>query len=407
MIITKSLKLLTKNWLLFLILILAAVIRLWSLSTIPPHLTPDEASLGYNAYSILATGKDEYGKTLPLIFKSFGDYKPGLYVYLSVPFVALFGLSEFAVRLPGAISGIIAVWMIYLISRELFKDERKFSIFNFQFSIGEIAAFLLAISPWHIHFSRGAWEASVSLTLTLAGTYFFLKSLKNSKFLIYASIFFSLTFLTYQGAKLATTLVIIALVVTFWKEVKQWFTSARPGLAGSICLGLLISLPIILSLFQGRAGRLEVFSIFSYERPQEYLQTILDQGEETFGSISYNLFHSEGANFARGILGRWFNHFSGRFLFFSGDWQNPRHSAPNHGMLLLTDLVFLLAGVVGLLRGKGRGPKFILLWLILAPLPAALSRDQVHAVRALNMVIPLTVISAIGLTGILRWINRI
>jgi hypothetical protein len=225
--------------------------------------------------------------------------------------------------------------------------------------------------------------------------------------LIYASIFFSLTFLTYQGAKLATTLVIIALVVTFWKEVKQWFTSARPGLAGSICLGLLISLPIILSLFQGRAGRLEVFSIFSYERPQEYLQTILDQGEETFGSISYNLFHSEGANFARGILGRWFNHFSGRFLFFSGDWQNPRHSAPNHGMLFLTDLVFLLAGVVGLLRGKGRGPKFILLWLILAPLPAALSRDQVHAVRAVNMVIPLTVISAIGLTGILRWINRI
>ncbi|MCK4859764.1 MAG: hypothetical protein KAS87_04300, partial [Candidatus Omnitrophica bacterium] len=170
---------------------------------------------------------------------------------------------------------------------------------------------------------------------------------------------------------------------------------------------VIVTLPVILSLFQGRAGRLEVFSVFSYQRSQEDLQVILDQGGEKMGSLSFNLFHSEGVNFARGIFERWFNHFSGRFLFFEGDWQNPRHSAPNHGMLLLTDLVLLSAGVVGLLRGKGRSSKFILLWLILTPLPAALSRDQVHAVRALNMVIPLTVLSAIGLTGILRWINRI
>ena len=164
-----------KNWVLLAILLLAAVLRLWNLGSIPPHLTPDEAALGYNAYSILKTGRDEHGQLLPIIFKSFGDYKPGLYVYLTAPFVAVFGLSEFAVRLPSALAGIFAVWFIYLIIKKLFTDHQ---------SLATIAAFLLAISPWHIHFSRGAWEINVSLTLTLAGVYFFIKSLKEQKYLI-------------------------------------------------------------------------------------------------------------------------------------------------------------------------------------------------------------------------------
>ena len=79
-----------KNWLLIGILVLAAALRLVNLSSVPPHLTQDEASLGYNAYSILKTGKDEYGQLLPVVFKSFGDYKPGLYIYLTVPTVAVF-----------------------------------------------------------------------------------------------------------------------------------------------------------------------------------------------------------------------------------------------------------------------------------------------------------------------------
>jgi len=173
-----------KNKALFFILFLALLLRLWKLGGIPPHLTPDEASLGYNAYSILKTGRDEYGELLPIIFKSFGDFKPGLYVYLTVPFVAIFGLTESAVRLPSSLAGVAAVWLIYLFVNKLFEKQKKFSIFNFQFSIGEIAAFLLAISPWHIHFSRGAWEANVSLTLSLAGIYLFLRSFKSAKFLI-------------------------------------------------------------------------------------------------------------------------------------------------------------------------------------------------------------------------------
>ena len=93
----------------WIVIVLAILIRVVNLSSVPPHLTPDEAALGYNAYSILKTGRDEHGAFLPIVFKSFGDYKPGLYVYLTVPFVGLMGLNEFSVRFPSALMGTISI----------------------------------------------------------------------------------------------------------------------------------------------------------------------------------------------------------------------------------------------------------------------------------------------------------
>src|SRR3990167_8570139 len=155
-----------KNWILIAVLVVAALVRLWNLGINPPHLTPDEASLGYNAYSILKTGKDEFGKTLPIVFKSFGDFKPGFYVYLTVPSVAVFGLTEFATRFPSAFAGVLSVLLIFLIIKELFPERKYLPI---------LGAFVSALNPWLVFFSRGAWEVNLSLTLTLIGIFFFLK----------------------------------------------------------------------------------------------------------------------------------------------------------------------------------------------------------------------------------------
>ena len=163
-------------------------------------------------------------------------------------------------------------------------------------------------------------------------------------------------------------------------------------------IGLVFAIPIVLSFTSGQTGRLKVFSVFSYRRPEEYLTEQLDLAKVEFGSAKYYLYYSEALNTTRGIMGRWFNHFSGKFLFFDGDWANPRHSAPDTGEMLLVDIVLLVIGL-GVLatRSKSKYSQFVLLWLVLAPLPSALSRDQVHAVRSLNMVIPLTIISAVGI----------
>src|SRR5687767_298243 len=101
---------------LFLILLIASVLRFYNLDQIPSGFHSDEASFGYNAYSIIQTGKDEYGENFPLILKSFGDYKGAIYSYLAIPSILAFGLTEFAVRLPTAVFGILFVLFSYLLA---------------------------------------------------------------------------------------------------------------------------------------------------------------------------------------------------------------------------------------------------------------------------------------------------
>ena len=205
----KKTKKLIYSYILVITILLSFLLRVINLDSNPPHLTPDEASLGYNAYSILKTGKDEYGKVLPFVFKSFGDYKPGLYVYLTVPFVFVLGLTENAVRLPSALMGVIAVYVIYLIAKRLFKEQELWIS----------SALFLAISPWHIQLSRGAWEVNVALTFVLLGIYFFLRSFERNHNLVWSSLFFSLTLLTYQGAKLSSLIVIGLLGLFYYKKI--------------------------------------------------------------------------------------------------------------------------------------------------------------------------------------------
>ena len=144
------------------IFLISLILRLY-LSSYPPLLW-DEASLGYNAYSILKTGRDEYGKLLPLIFKSFGDYKPGLYVYLSAPFIAILGLNQLAVRLPSILLGSLTPIFLYLLITALNPKKKK---------LATISALLLAVTPFHIHFSRGAWETNIlTFQLVLASLTF-------------------------------------------------------------------------------------------------------------------------------------------------------------------------------------------------------------------------------------------
>src|SRR3989344_678318 len=208
-----------------LIFFFALLLRTVNLGNHPPGLTWDEAGLGYNAYSILKTGRDEHGAFMPLIFKSFGDYKPGIYVYLTVPSIAVFGLTEFAVRFPSALFGALAVIGIYLFINLLFSREaRSGSARPNLFSPGTIAALFLAVMPWHLHFSSGGWEVNVFATLLLFAAYFLLLSLTNKKVSPLISIFlFALTIFTYQAAKLLSPLVFLTIVAANFNLAKEKF----------------------------------------------------------------------------------------------------------------------------------------------------------------------------------------
>src|SRR3990167_298536 len=109
--------------LIVLILVLAFAVRFYMLSSLPA-LNADEAAIGYNAYSLLKTGRDEHGNSWPVHFQSFNDYKPGLYFYIVLPFVSILGLNEWAVRIPGAALGVATVFVIWLLVRELFPQKK-------------------------------------------------------------------------------------------------------------------------------------------------------------------------------------------------------------------------------------------------------------------------------------------
>ncbi|MBU2036341.1 glycosyltransferase family 39 protein, partial [Patescibacteria group bacterium] len=169
------------------ILLLAFALRFYKLNSYPA-LNADEAAIGYNAYSLIQTGKDEHGNSWPIQFQSFNDYKPGLYVYLVMPFIKVLGLNEWAVRIPGAFLGVVTVYVVYLLIKELFPKE-KFAY---------IASLLLAISPWHIHFSRGGWEVNVATFLISLGIYLFIKAFKFPKNYFFSIISFCLSLYTYH-----------------------------------------------------------------------------------------------------------------------------------------------------------------------------------------------------------------
>src|SRR3989339_1188273 len=108
---------------LFFICCLSLFINLYKKNSSPPCFNTDEASFGYNAYSILKTGRDEYGTLLPLRLKSFGDYKMPLYSYLSIPFIVIGGLNEGGTRALNTVIAILFPFIMYLLSYQLFKNK--------------------------------------------------------------------------------------------------------------------------------------------------------------------------------------------------------------------------------------------------------------------------------------------
>jgi len=383
-----------KNILVIFIFLAALFLRVYKLGQYPVGFLWDESALGYNAYSILKTGRDEYGKFFPIVFKSFGDYKPGLYVYLTVPSVFLFGLNEFAVRLPSAIFGSLTIVFLYFLLEEL-RKFKGISVTEASY-LSVLAPILLMISPWHLNFSRGAWELNVMILEIILGFFLLFRFLNSEKkSLIFLSAFsFGLTFFTYQSAKLLTPVLLLGFLIFFRKEVKTVGFRLKAEFAAMILVGFFII--NLITILGNMGGRLKVMSLFSYPRSEEETNLILEQDYQS--QVWWRIFHSSPIFFTRSVLGRYFNYFSPAFLFFKGDWSNARNGVIYQGVIYYLDLIFLLLGFWAIFsRQRSSWENLMIYWLVVAPIPAALTRDSISSVRAFSLVIPLVFFIAVGL----------
>jgi len=366
------------------ILIVAAFLRINSLDQVPPSLFGDEVDVGYQAYSLLGTGQDLNGQSWPTLVHSLSEYRAPLFIYSAVPFVSLFGLNEWGVRLPAAFYGILGIFGIYLLSRELFNEK-----------IGLLASGFLAISPWHLQYSRAGFEVTMLLALLIFGTYFFLKGLEKKWLLIISAVVFGLTPYTYSTAIVFMPFLIVILLVLFRKQIKGLGVFGMLGLLGFF----IILSPYIVQTLSGKSGeRFNIISIFGNQSIQD--KVILAKQSEDL-EISQKIFHNVDLTYLHFFFINYLRAYSPEFLFIYGD-PNQRHSVGDMGEMYFFEMLLLGFGLYGIFGGlRKKEFQLVLAWLLLAPIPAALTYDGgFHGTRNFLMIVPLMVILSLGLSDL-------
>lgn len=372
------------NKFIVLVLLLAALLRFYKLGDYPVSLSWDEAAIGYNAYSIAKTGQDEYGKKFPILFQSFNDWKLPGYIYVDSVFVKTFSLSEFWVRFPSALFGTIAVLLSYLLFRKIL-DEK----------IGLATAFLMAISPWHLQFSRAAFESNAALTVILLGLTLLFYGFQNKVLALLSVPTLALSLYFYYSPRIFVPLILLTIFIIYKKELSK---NSKYYLIGAI-LAVLIIVPMAIKTVspQGlkRVQEVSLFSDVSIIRPYVAARSMNNNPLSA-------VFLNRRIPLTFEILHSYFSHFSPGFLFF-GDDPNPRHRTIYHGNLYLIEIPLLALGLWLLLKQKNNKSKcFLVAWLLIAPIPAAFAREFPHGLRALLMLPAIVSLSAIGLASVLK-----
>ncbi|HSW98165.1 MAG TPA: glycosyltransferase family 39 protein [Candidatus Saccharimonadales bacterium] len=357
--------------LLLLIVLLAGFLRIYKIDVNPPGLYLDEASIGYNAYKVLTTGKDEYSVPHPVFFKAFGEYKLPLYIYSVAASMKVFGKTEVAVRLPSAIAGSLTVLALYFFVEKLLstkKGKKKNILTQKKEYVALLSSFVLSITPWHLQFSRGGFEATLALFFFLVGLTFFLyfAERKNIAILFFSVFFVILAMYAYFAYRVITPFTLFYMMgYLFWQE-RQW-----KNVLFVFIIAFVLSLPMIqFSLTDAGQRRFSQTSTFTQH------QKISTTRKLTVYPAVY--------------VKNFISFYSMQFLFISGDGIG-RHQIPNFGLLYIWELPFLIFGIYVCLKNSNKNSILLFYLLFLAAVPGSLAQPSPHSLRFLLAVIPCTI----------------
>ena len=368
------------------LLAFAGFFRLYNLNSIPSGFFGDEAALAYNGLAIWQTGMDEWGARLPLTMRSFDDYKPAIYSYLTIPFVATLGLTHAAARYPAALAGTLlpalVFWLVYGFKK------------NWWLSF--LAGIVIILAPWHWEVSRTAIEAGVALVMTI-GVLLLLKQ-KSWKAIGLAFLLSLITIFTYHTARL----LLPPLILSAWwfKQVSQrkaivWFA------IGLLVYGLFLSLT-------ASGSRFKQISIFAdREGLALRLESIREDGVSDAPYLETRAFHNKPMTWARTFTHSYIQQTSPEYLFYGGA-QPPRARIPETGQFLLMLLPFFILGLVEILRRLNNFDKWIIFWWLIAPLPASLTSAEIpHSYRTLFLLVPTAIIIAQGISWSYVFVKKV
>lgn len=358
------------------ILALAAFLYFYKLNLIPNGLYVDEATTGYNAYSLLKTGKDEYGKAAPIAMRFFGSYSPALYTYLTIPIVFLKGLTVSATRFVSAISGVLSVVVFFFLLISLNISKSKYSPL--------LGAFLFAISPWLIFYSRAGYELGLDFFFFSVTSFLIWKALKNPKFLTAALALLSIS--TYAGhtQRILAPIFILGGLLIFRKELLS--QGARKYLLLGGTLGLIIQIPHLTIL--ATPAFFSKTSLF-------YMDVVLSQAEKISNILPGFIAIPLAAT--REFFSQYLTYFSPRSLFFLPD-ADPQRSIPELSVYYSWMVVPYLFGIYHIGKNiKDIRFRYILVLLLISPIPAAFAADPFSTQRALPLLLPVSLTIALGM----------
>ncbi|MCX6732197.1 MAG: glycosyltransferase family 39 protein [Candidatus Roizmanbacteria bacterium] len=348
------------------ITVFAFVIRIYKVDRAPSGLLVDEASFGYNAYSILKTGKDEHGVLFPLIFKAFGDQKLPAYAYSVVPFIKVFGLNNLAVRLPSVLAGTLLSGVVFLLLIEV----------GFTLPVSFIGGLITATSPWSVILSRFGFESNFGLLFFMLGFLFTYKSYKNKSILsaIFSGIFFGITLYSYIAFKLITPVLLVGVIT-----LQHFIEKQNKKVSVFIFIAFLLSiLPILITAFssQSTARFTQVGLNYNTGLKMEINEDRAFCGIKLPGLLCYAT-ANKPLFYLRTYLYRYITALSPSYLFLEGDTEYKYLNVDNFGSYYVWLLPFYLLGFFYLWKKASsrllaRFEIILLLGLLICPLPTLL-----------------------------------
>ncbi|EKE13698.1 MAG: hypothetical protein ACD_12C00864G0002 [uncultured bacterium] len=363
--------------LLIIISLLSVSLFLYKMNVSPPALNADEATNAYDAYSILKTGKDQYGNFMPLRFKSFGDYKLPLLTYLAIPFIKIFGLTEIAIRMVNSPFVLFFPIVIYLLAQELFNKK----------NISLLAAFFGAFAPGLQLLGRQGSESYMNAFLLTLSFYLFLKFIRKQSILNFSFLIFNLllALFCYHSTRLwAGFYFLVLLYFVIKKQLPKKF--------------LLIFVFVIF-----------LFGITDIIYKPTRIQNLLFFNNLGF-SLKINELRGEGGNriiynkFTVGIRdlsSNYLKYFSPQFLSINGD-ENPRFGFTGISPITIIEYIFIFIGIYYLFKNEEKWRYLILSMLLFSPISASLSWAGESVNRSVFLFISIFVISAYGFINLLN-----
>ncbi|MBQ9589391.1 MAG: glycosyltransferase family 39 protein [Butyrivibrio sp.] len=206
------------NWIIFsIILVISAFLRLYKLGEVPLGFQQDEASIGYDAYTLANYGIDRNGYAWPVypITWGCGGGSP-LLIYLNVISIKLFGTGIVKLRLIPALLGILTVLIFYFSLRIIF--EKK-SYINEASLLG--MAFL-AVCPWHIILSRWSLDSNIMPFNLMLSIYLFLLGAKKKSTVLFcfSAASFSVCMYSYGAATIVVPVFLLLICAyCLWKKI--------------------------------------------------------------------------------------------------------------------------------------------------------------------------------------------